>query len=57
MWHTTDQTPREGAEIVATKYARAARGIYGEGCIDDSRPISPLLSDFDHWAYAPGEAE
>jgi len=55
MWHTTDQKPGEGAKVVAIRQWRVVTGTYTDGCVDDARPVSPLLSEFDFWAYAPGE--
>jgi len=58
MWHTTtDEQPREGARIVAMGYHRTTCGVFHERYIDNSSPLSPLLSEFDFWAYAPGESE
>jgi len=58
MWHTTDQTPREGAKVVACDLDLEwlAAGEYRDGNVRNSDAATPL-NYFQRWAYAPGEVE
>lgn len=57
MWHTTDETPREGARVICIIGAEGTLRWfrYGSKAIELSIRAKIVWGGTRLWAYAPGE--